>query len=114
MAFKLALSATYSAEVTVEYLGEDGKPVKQKFTAIFKRKTQEEQDSLRDRLQKGDLGDRAFLQEVMVGWQGVLDADGDELEFTPENFEMAMNVHPMQPCTVRAWFDSQSGARRGN
>lgn len=114
MAFKLALTPTYSVEVTVEYPIEDGKTQRAKFFARFKRLKQEEIEDLLKRAREARANDRQILEEVLVGWKGVQDEAGEEIPFTPENMATVMNVYPMQPATVRAFFDSVQGARQGN
>lgn len=114
MAFKLALSPTYSVEVTVEYPLEGGKTAKATFNATFKRCNQEQLDELRDLVHARKVTDRQLLERVLTGWGGIQEADGTEIPFNEHTFASVLNVHPMEPTLVRAWFRSIEGARAGN
>jgi hypothetical protein len=114
MAFRVALSPTYEAEVKLSYFAEGGSLVDASFVATFARLSQRELDELRKATLAGDMDDAAVVARVLRGWKGVLGEDGTELPFTPANVELAMDVHPTRPATVRAFFRSIGGAREKN
>jgi len=41
-----------------------------------------------------EQADAVFLGEVVEGWSGVVDADGQALPFTPENFAALLDNYP--------------------
>lgn len=60
------------------------------------------------------IGDQAFLAEVLVGWEGVHDADGNALPFTDENRERLCDVSYVKPAIVQAYLECSAGAARKN
>lgn len=125
MAFKIAASPTYKVDVVVHFPGEDGKLRKQSFVAVFKRLTQGEIETLRDRIAARNNGallatepqpisDRELLDEVLVGWEGVQDEDGNELLFNEANKDALLALHPTQPRLVAAYLKSLTDAREKN
>jgi len=112
--FKIAANPTYKTKVTVDILGDNGKTTPTVFTAIFKRQSQSELDNMTDRLNAKELLDRDLISEVMVGWGDVADAAGTPLEFNDENLDALLDVHPVRPTIVKAYFASLNGAKAKN
>lgn len=112
--FKLGLSPTYFWAVTVELPGATGVVEKHAFDAEFRRLPASEIGALQRDAASGAIDDNVLLGRVMVGWRGVEDEDGSPLPFTPGNRDRLLDVHPVRPALVRAWFESLEGARRKN
>jgi len=112
--FKLSANPTYTAPVKVDMPTDNGKTIQKTFEAKFKRLTQTELDDLQKRVSSGDLGDDAFVSEVLVGWSGVQDDDGNELEFNPKNLASALDVYPVRPSIIRAFYDTIKTAKTKN
>lgn len=110
MAFRMALTPTYETEVTITYPTELGQYEKHKFFVRFKRLTQPELDAFIAR----KMSDREALHEVVAGWRWVQDDEGKDIEFSPQALDDALNVYPMQPTMVNAFFDSIRAAREKN
>jgi hypothetical protein len=120
--FKISsISQTYTTPVTVDVPDGKGGSVKHKFAVVFKRLPQDELDELhrrlnREKLQEGEtlLSDDEVLDQVVTGWQDVLDQNDQPLEFNPENFGALKNVFPTRPTLVTAFFESIKTAKRKN
>jgi hypothetical protein len=113
--FKLAVKPTFSAVVAVDFPLEKGKVEKKSFTAIFKRCTQAELEAMDAALKSEEMSDREFLHAVMHGWDGVADEDGNAIEFTKENLELLLDMHPTQPTVIRTFYDTiGKGARKNS
>lgn len=108
--FKIALSETYTAPVTVELPGSKSKNV---FEAEFLRLSQPDVESLLAKIREGELDDAGFCREVMVGWKGVSDAEG-ELDFTPVNLDTLLAIYPVSRCIVEGFFASLAGSKLKN
>ena len=77
MGFKLDQSGTYKWPVTVEVPVDDGRHDKQKFDGEFKRITQSRIREMGQLIETGDLTDVALVKEVLVGWDGIEDDQGN-------------------------------------
>lgn len=112
--FIVTQTPTYTAPVIVEMPSDNGKTKIVKFNARFKRLPQDEIDTLYDRIRDKDLDDEKLVHEVTVGWDGVADAQGTPLDFTPENFEQVLGIYPVQASLAKAFFNSLKGAKEKN
>lgn len=112
--FKIAATPTYTAEVKVDVPTDNGKTVQRVFQAKFKRPTQSELDNIYKRINDKELTDHALIDEVMVGWDGVADEEGNALEFSPENLVALLEIHPTRPTIVQRFFDTVHGSQRKN
>lgn len=108
--FKIATTTTYTAPVTVEL---PGSKTKQVFDAEFKRLSQPELTDLTGRIDRKEIDDDTFIDEVLVGWKGVSDEHG-EMEFTAANLESLLKIYPVGRCIINAFFSSLAGAKQKN
>lgn len=92
----------YPAKVSI--LNEDGQTENFEFEAKFKRLGREALDGIT----KTYADDVALMRDVLVGWRGVVDENGDPLPFTDENREAVLNLWPVQPALSRAFKDAHS------
>lgn len=119
--FKIAGSEHYFTNVAVKVPDGNGKYILHKFDAKFRRLSTTEIDEVyrrinKDKLRENEelLSDTELLHDVMVGWRGVLDQDGNEIEFTPENLDKLLEVFPVRPTLAQAWFDSLQAGKQKN
>lgn len=116
--FKISTSPTYVAPVKFSVLNEAGKKVHQSFDAVFRRVSSTELEDMRRRATLEDvaerMGDRDVVNSVLVGWKGVLDEDGNEMPFTPENMNAVLDVHPLPQMISASFFASISLAALKN
>lgn len=108
--FKIAVTETYLAPVTVELPGSKTKHV---FDAEFRRLSQPELDALLAGVREGGLDDAGFCRAVICGWKGVAD-EGGELEFGAANLDRLLEIYPVARCIAEGFFASIAGAARKN
>ena len=108
MAFVRKKHATYDWPVTVEVPTDGGKFDKQVFNATFK------QLGRSDFAKLADQGDIQLLEAVVVGWNGIQDEKGKELEFNlPELRDLADDPYWCRG-VVKAYLESLEGAQSKN
>ncbi|MDQ7002660.1 MAG: hypothetical protein Q9N02_08270 [Ghiorsea sp.] len=112
--FKITVSPTYQYPVEIKLLDEKGKEKTMGFKAEFKRLAQDDIEDVLRRIDEKDINDRELVSMVLIGWQGIQDEAGKELDFTPENMDAVLNIHPVQARVAEAWFASLAGAQRKN
>jgi len=108
--FKLAVSPSYFAPVTVALPGAKAKQV---FDAEFKRLDATELKDLAARTAAGELDDAGYAREIVIGWKGVADENG-ELEFSDSNLDRLLDIYPVASSIVQGFFASLEGARAKN
>lgn len=106
--FKLGKSDRFLYPVKVEIPGEDGRTRTESFDALFRRASREEFQAKMEDAKTGELDDLTLAREVLLGWRGVQDEDGRELEFSATNCELLLNVWPVCPAVVQAWLEAHS------
>lgn len=114
--FIIKKSETYRYPVTFTTPSEDGAGHEENsFTAIFRRVTEDELQSYANKAVAGKINDRKFLQEVLVGWEGITESEGGpEVKFTPQNRDKLLNIVGFGKACSRAFFQSVEDAARKN
>ena len=118
MSYKLETTPRFSAEVTAEIPGDNGRASKVKFHVWFKRPSTTQFDELVERINAHKAGkattesgllamsDQQFIDEQLDGFgDDLFDDNGNELEFSPSNVQALCAVFPMRPSIVSAFFD---------
>ena len=78
MAFVLKKTKTVKWPVTFQKAADGGKFKKQTFTAVFKEIVRKQFDDLIDK------GDDPLVNEILIGWEGIQDEEGNEVSFEEE------------------------------
>ncbi len=112
--FRISQSETYLWPVKIEMSDGSGKRVKSAFDAEFRRLSQAQIDALIERSQTGEANDRSLACEVLAGWKGVQDEAGDDLPFSETNRDKLLDVFPVRPAIIEAFFDSLKRGREKN
>jgi hypothetical protein len=108
MAFKITRTPTYKVPVKVEIPNEKGKKDVETITAIFNRIGLERLNELKD------VKHPEVLREVLAGWEGVVDDDGEEVPFTEANRLAMFDIPQAFDALVAAFWNSIFGAKKGN
>ena len=74
MPFKVRKVSSYEWPVKVD-VPEKGRFKEETFTAVFRKISRSEFNSLIDD------GDEVLVDHILMGWKGIVDDDGDEIEF---------------------------------
>ena len=97
----------YEWNVTVQS-PDKGKFKKETFTATFKNVGRK---AFADLI---DAGDENFVRTVLVGWSGIKDDTGSDLEFNDDNFEAILDNQFIVLGVIKAYGESMQGATEKN
>lgn len=111
--FKITQNATYTWPVSVEFPIDGGKVEKATFDAEFRRLTQSRVDEIRSAVERGEMKDTDLAREALVGWAGVVDADGN-VPYSEAARDKLLDIPMVASAIVMALLGSISGARRKN
>jgi hypothetical protein len=111
--FKIAHSAEYTWPVTVEIPTDGGRSEKSTFDAKFKRLTQTRIDEIRKGISNAEINDADLAREVLIGWTGVVDDNGD-VPFSEASRDRLLDIPTVSAAIVMSLLGSLSGARRKN
>ena len=129
MAFVLEHSDRYSWPVTVKVAQDGGRFRSFTFDVEFKRVSQARREELGRQLlvQKGQieaglieveiLTPRQIADELVVGWSGILDKEGEGGEpvpFSEATKAQLLNIGDVADAILAAWNASIPGAKAGN
>jgi len=126
VAFVLKQSSSYVWPVTVKLPINGGKFEKQTFDAEFKRLPQTRINKLQVEVQArvkssernetadDSISDQSIAEELLIGWSGVLDEDGDEVPFTESMKQQLLDIPTMATAIIVAYFDSLIGVKTKN
>jgi hypothetical protein len=126
MAFVLKQSSSYTWPVSVKLPADGGKFEKQTFDAEFKRLPQARINEIQVEVQArikaaernesvdGNISDQSIANELLVGWSGVVDGDGDEILFSEAIKEQLLDIPTVAAAIIIAYFDSLTGTKAKN
>ena len=126
MAFVLNQSQSYSWPVSIQLPADGGKREKSSFDALFKRLPQsrinEIQQLVQQRIKAAERGeeldngvtDQTIAAEILVGWAGILDADGDDVPYSEVVKAQLLDVPMMAGALIEAYFTSLVELKRKN
>jgi hypothetical protein len=126
VAFVLNQSQSYSWPVSIQLPADGGKREKSSFDALFKRLPQsrinEIQQLVQQRIKAGERGeeldngvtDQTIAAEILVGWAGILDGDGDEVPYSEAIKAQLLDVPMMAGALIEAYFASLVELKRKN
>lgn len=111
----IAQNPSYTLPVTANLPSDDGKTTPVKFTLKVKRLTQQEIESVHERIKDGTLNDEKLCKEVIVGWGAdVQDENKEPLLFNDDNLQELLSIYPVRPTVVNAFFASLDKAKAKN
>ena len=107
--FRIAEDYVYAWPVTVR-VPKDGDYEEAKFTARFRTVGEERLKQVR----AGEVADRDFLAEIIVGFDGVGDEAGTPLTYTEETRDRLIAIPYVMTALIEAYFESLRGIPRKN
>jgi hypothetical protein len=108
MAFVLKKVSSYKWPVSVDVPVDGGKFKKETFTAVFKKMSR---SAFNDLVEQGD---DALIAEIVEGWEGVKDEDGDDIEYNSETRDQLFDDPYVLRAVIMAYTDSLVGAQAKN
>ena len=125
MAFVLKQSDSYRWPVSFKLPTDGGKREKQSFEAEFKRLPQSRIMEIQTQAQRlikaaedGEqvegISDLSVADEVLVGWSGIIDEDGEEVPFSKANKAALLEVPMLAASLIQSYFESLVEEKRKN
>lgn len=126
MAFVLKQSDSYTWPVSIKLPANGGKRERQTFDAEFKRLAQSRINEIQREVQlrvkaneKGEdtgegISDQSIADEILVGWDGIVDGDGEPVPFSNAVKAQLLDVPMMAGALVAAYFESLMEQKRKN
>lgn len=126
MGFVLDRKPYYVWPVTFEVPADGGKWERQSFDGHFARLGQERVNHLLEAVQRritavrrgepldddlAELTDIAIADEILIGWGGITDEDGNEVPFTAQTKARVLGVETVAAAVVSAWAESLQGSQ---
>lgn len=112
--FIVSKSASYHWPVSVSVPKDGGKFERQTFDAQFKRVPQSHIHKLLAGAEDGSVTDAKFCREVMIGWRGIQDSEGQDVPFSETSLEEILDLPQVAKEIVLAYMESIAGAPRKN
>lgn len=126
MSFVLKQSSSYKWPVSFKLPVDGGKFEKQTFDAEFKRLPQarinEIQTDVQTRIKAAECNevvdssvtDISIANELIIGWEGVVDSDGDAVTFSETVKQQLLDIPTVASAIIVAYFDSLAGIKTKN
>lgn len=111
--FKLAQSPEFWVPVEFEWTTEKGAREIVKFRVRCKRLALDAITALQQRIRDESLLDDAVAREIVVGWDGIADEDGNVAAFNEESFARFLQLGTAGAIVV-AYFNAYPRARVKN
>lgn len=108
MSFVLKKVSSYKWPVSVDVPVDGGKFKKETFTAVFKKMSR---SAFNDLVEQGD---DALINEIIEGWEGIKDEDGDAIEYSKEVCSELFDDPYVLRAVISAYTDSLLGAQAKN
>jgi hypothetical protein len=108
MAFVLKKVSTYKWPVEVSVPVDGGKFKKETFTAIFKKMSRSAFNELIDE------GDDALVDQIIEGWEGIKDEDGEEVPFCAGTKKELFDDPYVLRALIESYTNSITGAAEKN
>lgn len=111
--FKIQAKTSFQWPVQVNVPRDGGGFATHEFTAEYKMLDQSKIDIA---LEKFKNDDSDMLKEVVIGWNGVQDSNGDLLQFTEENRDTLLDIPYVRTALMKGFFEAVSGnkVKKGN
>jgi len=101
------LKPTITVPAVLHLPADNGAYVAHKFEVIFRRMKTDERDDINERAGTGKIKQTQMLDEIVVGWGGMLDENGNPVPYTHAE-RVATNIAwpGTEEAMAVAWYDS--------
>lgn len=125
MTFVLEQSPTFNWPIVIRELIDGGRHRTHHFDAIYSRLPESRLEDMRLQYQRvkaavmrdeeiDGLPTRAIAAEILAGWRGITEPDGQEVEFTPGTKAQLLEVPGVADVLVQTYFEAHDKARAKN
>ena len=112
--FVLNKNGSYSWPVIFSVPADGGKVEKKSFEVTYKRLPQSKLKKVLDEVEESKVTDIDFCKDVVIGWKGIQDEDGNELQFSESSLESLLDYPMLAKTLVLTYIESLSGAKAKN
>jgi hypothetical protein len=113
--FKLMQSDSYFWPVKIDVPSDGGKHDVQTFDVQLKRVSQSRLLEMKTEVLANTMTDASFAREVVIGWKGITDADGNDVPFSVDTLEKLLDIVTVAGSIAKAAMASyDGGAKRKN
>ncbi len=122
MAFVLAKNPTYLWPLRITLATDGGKRTVENLELEFRRLPQSRIDEIvkkakaaeRFRDDEDEVSDQEICRELVAGWDGVTDDNGDTIPFGDKRFNEFLEIQTVPGQVIRGWFESLKDGKRKN
>lgn len=125
MSFVLEQSPTFSWPITIREVQDGGRHRTHQFEAVFRRLNQSRMEEVQLQFQRmkaaaaADLPldaipTRDIAAEILAGWKGITDAQGEEVPFSETAKAQLLEVATVADVLVQTFFEAHEKARAKN
>jgi hypothetical protein len=125
MGFILEQSPTFSWPITIRELCDGGRYRTHQFEAVFNRLPQDRMEEVLVQYQQmkaaasrdqpiDQIPTREIAAEILAGWKGITDSEGQELECTATTKAQLLKVATVADVLVSTFFEAHEKARAKN
>ena len=111
--FKIEKKTTFTWPVPVNVPKDGGGFATYEFTAEYKLHEQSKMDMLLERFRNDD---QDLLKDLLVGWKGVQDSNGDDFPYSEANRDQLLEITYVRSAVMKCYFEAASGnkVKKGN
>ena len=126
MAFVLKQSDSYTWPVSIRLPANGGKRERQTFDAEFKRLPQSRINEIQEEVQKrikaverneqpaDEISDVSIADEILVGWDGIVDGDGEAVPYSKAAKAQLLEVPMLAGALITTYFESLAEQKQKN
>lgn len=108
MPYSKVKATSYRWPVPVRTPDDGGVQIEETFDIVFRRVKREELQQIVDK------GDDNLVRSVVLGWSGILGADGEELPYSETARDELMQDQSWLRAVIEAFYLGLNGSRAGN
>jgi len=126
VAFVLKQSDSYTWPVSIRLPANGGKRERQTFDAEFKRLPQSRINEIQEEVQKrikaverneqpaDEISDVSIADEILVGWDGIVDGDGEAVPYSKAAKAQLLEVPMLAGALITTYFESLAEQKQKN
>jgi len=126
VAFVLKQSDSYTWPVSIRLPANGGKRERQTFDAEFKRLPQSRINEIQEEVQKrikavergeqptDEISDVSIADEILVGWDGIVDGDGEVVPYGKATKAQLLEVPMLAGALITTYFESLAEQKQKN
>ena len=114
MAFVLKQDDRFTWPISFDVPVDGGRHQRQSFDGEFVRVSQSRLRQFGEAIQGDEMTDADIARQVLVGWSGITDDEGEEVPFSKAALDRLLDVPMLATAIVTTYFKSLQGAKQKN